>query len=84
MTYGFRIFPAALVHSIQWEELRHPFLFETILKPLRLGVRVKEIPGVWAVRKEGESQNTFFRNFEYFPIGLKVRFTDKEKLLKPR
>jgi glycosyltransferase involved in cell wall biosynthesis len=82
MTYGFRIFPAALVRSIHWEELRHPFLFETILKPLRLGVRVKEIPGVWAVRKEGESQNTFFRNFEYFPIGLKVRFRKKSKLLK--
>jgi hypothetical protein len=82
MTYGFRIFPSTLVRSIQWEELRHPFLFETILKPLRLGVRVKEIPGVWAVRKEGESQNTFLRNFEYFPIGLKVRFTKKNKLLK--
>ncbi|HSE43422.1 MAG TPA: glycosyltransferase family 2 protein [Acidobacteriota bacterium] len=84
MTYGYRIFPTPLVHSIHWEELRHPFLFETILKPLRLGVRVKEIPGVWAVRKEGESQNTFFRNFEYFPIGLKVRFTEKNKLLKSK
>jgi hypothetical protein len=82
MTYGFRIFPSTLVRSIQWEELRHPFLFETILKPLRLGIRVKEIPGIWAVRKEGESQNTFLRNFEYFPIGLKVRFTKKSKLLK--
>jgi Glycosyl transferase family 2 len=82
MTYGYRIFPTSLVKSINWEELRHPFLFETILKPLRLGVQVKEIPGVWSARKEGESQNTFLRNFEYFPIGLKVRFTKKSKLLK--
>jgi hypothetical protein len=82
MTYGYRIFPTSLVQSINWEELRHPFLFETILKPLRLGVEVKEIPGVWSARKEGESQNTFLRNFEYFPIGLKVRFTKKSKLLK--
>lgn len=82
MTYGYRIFPTSLVQSIQWEELRHPFLFETILKPLRLGVQVKEIPGVWSARKEGQSQNTFLRNFEYFPIGLKVRFTKKSNLLK--
>jgi glycosyl transferase family 2 len=82
MTYGYRIFPTSLVQSIHWEELRHPFLFETILKPLRLGVQVKEIPGVWSARKEGQSQNTFLRNFEYFPIGLKVRFTSKSKLLK--
>jgi glycosyltransferase involved in cell wall biosynthesis len=83
MTYGYRIFPASLVQSIQWEELRHAFLFETLLKPLRLGVKVKEIPAVWSVRKEGESQNSFFRNFEYFPIGFKVRFQRKNKLLKP-
>jgi cellulose synthase/poly-beta-1,6-N-acetylglucosamine synthase-like glycosyltransferase len=82
MTYGYRIFPTSLVQSIQWEELRHPFLFETILKPLRLGIQVKEIPGVWSARKEGQSQNTFLRNFEYFPIGVKVRFTKKSKLLK--
>lgn len=82
MTYGYRIFPTSLVQSIHWEELRHPFLFETILKPLRLGVEVKEIPGVWSARKEGESQNTFMRNFEYFPIGLKVRFIKKNKLLR--
>jgi hypothetical protein len=84
MTYGFRIFPVPLVQSIQWEELRHPFLFETILKPLRLGIPVKEIPGVWSVRKEGESQNTFFRNFEYFSIGLRVRFYKKSKVVKPK
>src|SRR5262249_11955120 len=38
MTYGYRIFPTRLVKSIVWEELRHPFLFETLIKPLRLGV----------------------------------------------
>lgn len=82
MTYGFRILPVPLVKSIRWEELRHSFLFETLIKPLRLGVKVKEIPGVWSVRTEGESQNTFLRNFQYFPIGLKVRFYNKNKLLR--
>lgn len=82
MTYGYRIFPAVLVKSIRWEEVRHPFLFETIIKPLRLGVGVKEIPIKWKARKEGGSQNTFMRNFEYFRIGIKTLFYSKEQILK--
>ena len=83
MTFGYRIFPTDLVQSIRWEELRHAFLFETVIKPMRLGVSVQEIPCVWRARIEGESQNTFFRNFEYFPIGFRVRFSSKKKLLLP-
>jgi glycosyltransferase involved in cell wall biosynthesis len=81
MTYGYRILPVGLMKAIRWEELRHPFLFETILKPLRLGVKVKEIPTVWSARQEGESQNTFFENFAYFKIGLKVRFAHKSQIV---
>jgi len=81
MTYGYRIFPTALVKSIRWEELRHPFLFETLVKPLRLGVKVREIPTEWKARVEGGSQNTFWRNFEYFRIGLRTLFYPKERIL---
>jgi hypothetical protein len=83
MTYAFRIMPTRLVQSIRWEELRHPFLFETMIKPLRLGVPVVEIPAAWKARHEGESQNTFFRNFVYFRTGLKSRFARKSSLLRP-
>lgn len=82
MTYGYRIFPTKLVQEIRWEELRHPFLFETIVKPLRLGTPVVEIPSTWKCRDEGESQNTFLRNFEYFRTGLKVRFAPRRNLLR--
>lgn len=81
MTYGYRIFPVPLVQSIRWEELRHPFLFETVIKPLRLGVGVKEIPTPWRVREEGGSQNTFLRNFEYLRVGLKTLFYPRERIL---
>ncbi|MBI3046078.1 MAG: glycosyltransferase [Candidatus Harrisonbacteria bacterium] len=80
LTYGFRIFKTDLVQKIRWEELRHPFLLETILKPLRLGARIKEIPCQWHARKEGESQNTFFANFKYFKIAFKVLLSKKENL----
>lgn len=82
MTYGFRIFPTALMQSIKWEELRHPFLFETVLKPLKLGVKIVEIPTKWETRKEGESQNPFLVNFLYFKIGIKVMFLNKSKIKK--
>ncbi|MGA2618229.1 MAG: glycosyltransferase family 2 protein [Thermoguttaceae bacterium] len=82
MTYAYRIYPTKLVQSIRWEELRHPFLFEALVKPLRLGVPVTEIPSIWKARTEGQSQNTFFRNFVYFRTGLKTRFARKRSILQ--
>jgi glycosyltransferase involved in cell wall biosynthesis len=84
MTFAYRIFPTRLVQAIQWEDLRHPFLFETLVKPLRLGVPVTEIPSVWRARTEGESQNAFFRNFAYFKTGLRARFASRRSILKPK
>ncbi len=82
MTFAYRIFKTEILKKIQWEELRHPLLFETIIKPLKLGYKVKEIPSSWKARTEGESQNTFMRNFVYFRIGLRVLFMSKNKILK--
>jgi glycosyltransferase involved in cell wall biosynthesis len=82
LTYGFRLFKAEWVRNIEWEELRHPFLLETILKPLRLGARVVEIPATWRVRTEGESHNSFWGNFEYFRIAFRTRIRSRRRLLK--
>ncbi len=81
MTFGYRILPTYLVKSIQWEELRHPFVLETIVKPLRLGVPAIEVPTSWEARVEGESVNPFMRNFEYFRPGLKTRFMSRKAIL---
>jgi hypothetical protein len=83
MTFAYRILPTKLVQSVQWEELRHAFLFETLVKPLRLGVKVIEIPSGWKARTEGESQNTFLLNFIYFRTGLRTRFASRKSILKP-
>ena len=82
MTFAYRIFPTRLVQAIHWEELRHAFLFETIVKPLRLGVPVTEICSGWRARIEGESQNTFMQNFIYFRTGIKTRFASRRAILK--
>lgn len=82
MTYGYRILPTELARAIRWEELRHPFNLESIVKPLRLGVPVVEIPSVWRCRTEGVSSSHFFRTFTYLRIGLKTRFAGRNSLLK--
>ena len=81
LTYGFRIFKAEWVKKIAWEELRHAFLLETMLKPLRLGAKVVEIPSVWRTRQEGISHNDFLQNFVYFRTAFKTRFKDRRQLL---
>ncbi len=80
-TFGYRLFPKEVTRSIKWEELRHPFFLETILKPLRLGVPVREIPTSWTPRVEGVSQNPFWRNFLYFKTVIRVLFGDRSTFL---
>jgi len=81
-TFGYRLFPCNVIKNIKWEELRHPFFLETILKPLRLGVPTIEISTSWAPRQEGESQNPFWRNFLYFKTVFRALFCDKSTFLK--
>ncbi len=83
-TFGYRLFPTSLVKAINWKELRHPFLFETILKPLRLGIPVKEISTSWSARDEGKSQNVFSSYFKYFWVGIRCRMLTRAHILEPR
>jgi hypothetical protein len=80
---GHRLFPTKLVQSINWEERKHPFALECLLKPIRLGVKVIEIPTFWTCRIEGKSQNPFLlSNGKYFKTALHCRFMHKDTILK--
>ncbi|MBI3599462.1 MAG: glycosyltransferase family 2 protein [Nitrospinae bacterium] len=73
LTYGFRIYNTQILKEIKWEELKHPFLLESILKPIKLKkYKITEIPTTWKARTEGISQNTFWTNFIYFRTGFKI------------
>tara|TARA_Y100001970_G_scaffold294326_1_gene450611 strand:- start:10849 stop:11571 length:723 start_codon:yes stop_codon:yes gene_type:complete len=73
MTFGYRGFKTELVKNIQWENFKHSFFFETIVKPLRLGCNVKEIQTHWEARDDGEPQiSRDYFNFVW--IGLRNRF----------
>jgi glycosyltransferase involved in cell wall biosynthesis len=80
LTYGYRIWRTDLLQNQEWEELRHPFLLECLLRPLLRGATSTELPVFWEPRKEGESHNPFWRNFLYFRIALKLRFGARRRV----
>jgi glycosyltransferase involved in cell wall biosynthesis len=81
LTFGYRIWRTELLRGHAWEELRHPFLLECLLRPLLRGATSTEIPVRWTARKEGESHNPFWRNFLYFRIAFKLWLCDRRKPL---
>ncbi|MDQ4133718.1 MAG: glycosyltransferase [Actinomycetota bacterium] len=82
-TFGYRLFPTALVQAINWEGLRHEFLLETVLKPLRLGVEVVEVPTFWTPRREGESQNSLSTQARYLRTLVVERVQPPARMLRP-
>lgn len=80
LTFGFRLYRREALAGFHWTELRHPFLLECILKPLRAGFRVTEIASDWSARTEGVSQNTFFANFAYVKTAWRIRFAPRTTL----
>lgn len=80
LTFGYRIWRTELLRGHAWEELRHPFLLECLLRPLLHGATATEIPVRWEARKEGESHNPFWRNFLYFRIAFKLWLHGRNKL----
>ena len=81
MTFGFRIYKTEILRRIKWEELKHAFLFESMVKPLRVGYSVKEVPCRWEPRREGRSHNPFSSYLGYVRIGLKSRFAPVRDLV---
>ena len=81
MTFGFRIYKTSLVRQIHWQETRHGFLLEALVKPLRLGHRIAEIPTSWTARKEGVSHNMRRTYFRYLWVGLRVRLARRSSLM---
>ena len=77
LTYGYKIIKKDLIRQIQWEGTLHEIYIETTIKPLKQKAMVEQIPTIWIGRKEGESKNTFIKNFRYVALALKVWFRSK-------
>lgn len=81
LTYAYRAYKTPVLRSIAWEEFGFPFLFESILKPLRLGYRVAEVDAPWQARREGVSHNSFWQTFAYTATGIRLRFQSKKRMV---
>ncbi len=81
LTYAYRAYRAPVLKNVAWEETGFPFLFESILKPLRLGFRVTEVEAPWRRRREGVSHNSFWQTFAYTWAGLRIRFQRKKRMV---
>jgi len=83
LTFGYRLYRKSILDGIKWEELRHPFLLECLLKPLRRGARVTELPCRWRPRIEGDSANTLPRTFHYLRTAVKTRLLPVSRFCTP-
>ncbi len=77
LTYGFKILKKEIADKIDWEGTLHEIYIETTIKPLKFGCKAEQVPTIWIGRKEGESQNTFLRNFRYVRLAFNVLFGRK-------
>ena len=71
-TFGLKLLSKKVVNAITWESTTHEICIETTVKPLRKGFHLEQVPTVWEGRREGTSVNTFFKNFRYVKLGLRV------------
>ena len=74
-TFGLKLLRKEVAQAIAWEGTGHEICIETTVKPLKKGYHLEQVPTVWVGRKEGASVNTFFKNFRYVKLGLKVFFS---------
>jgi glycosyltransferase involved in cell wall biosynthesis len=73
LTYAYRLYRTSVLQGISWEELKHPFLLECLLKPLLNGARATELPCHWQARTEGDSASSFIQTFAYLRTAIKIR-----------
>ena len=83
LTYGYRAYKVSVIKEINWEETRHPFFFEAILKPLRLGYKIAEVDVPWdtfSSRKASTGRAKPLDLFTYIRTGLRIRFLAKKRM----
>jgi glycosyltransferase involved in cell wall biosynthesis len=71
-TFGLKLLSKQVADTVEWEGTAHEICIETTVKPLKRGYYLEQVPTVWVGRREGRSVNTFFKNFRYVRLGLKV------------
>lgn len=79
LTYAYRLYRRKALEGIVWDETGHAMLLECLLKPLRLGVRVGEVPCRWRRRDEGAGGPTWRQGWRYLRLAVRVRLAPIER-----
>ena len=80
-TFGFKLLSKKVAEAIVWEGTTHEVCIELTVKPLKMGFQLEQVPTVWVGRREGRSVNTFFKNFRYVWLGLRIFLTPARKFM---
>ncbi len=81
-TWGTHLAPTVLYQAINFQENRHPIAVEEVVIPLRLGVKIHEIPGTCHVKLDDTSVQPLWANLLYLRPAFKWRFASKRKMLR--
>jgi dolichol-phosphate mannosyltransferase len=84
ITFGYKLVRAEVLRQMQWEYGQHEFCAELLLKPIRAGYTAVEVSTKWIKRPEGESKNTFFRNFKFVSAAWRIRFAQPQSFQVPK
>lgn len=82
-TFGYRLYPFEVARAFDWEESSHCFVPESILKPIRASVVVREIPAIWRGRSEGRSQMSLASYMKYIDVVRRYRNYEGPCFKKP-
>jgi len=78
-TVGYRIYPTRLMKSIKFKNFNQSFSLESILIPIKRGIKIKEIPYNFIRRTEGQSTNSFFNKLRYVKTLFECRFRENTR-----
>ncbi|MBF0572043.1 MAG: glycosyltransferase [Candidatus Omnitrophica bacterium] len=80
LTFGYNLIKTSVLRSIVWQGKKHEITTEMVLKALKLGYHLEEIPVVWKRRNEGKSAHVIIRYLYYPLIALSIFMSPKESL----
>lgn len=70
-----QIMPSETYRKFPLKELFTPVMLELVLIPVKMGVKIKEIPAEYYGREEGKSKNSILQTVLYLRTALRVKFT---------
>jgi len=80
LTFGYNLIKTSVLRHIHWQGRKHEITTEMVLKALKLGYHLEEIPVVWKRRNEGKSALVLIR-YLYYPLIALYIFLCPKRLL---